>query len=117
MLLSPPFEMAQSKWPSPLKSPVATAVGRNPAGRVGRSAKLLSAESLIIRDGRDRRPAGTLGVPGRHAPPQDRLKLSPALAACFHPRNRGWKLKLLLFSDLSSCFAFGGTNFSGRDCW
>jgi hypothetical protein len=40
MLLSPAFVIAQSRWPSPLKSPVAIDVGMFPAGSVGRKAKL-----------------------------------------------------------------------------
>src|SRR5947208_2319269 len=39
MLLSPVFATAQSTWPSPLKSPVTTAVGMKPAGSVGLKLK------------------------------------------------------------------------------
>lgn len=50
-VLSPPFATTKSGLPSPLKSPVATAVGMYPAGKEGRSRSPGSAEGENCADG------------------------------------------------------------------
>src|SRR5580658_523902 len=96
MLLSPPLATAQSNFPSPLKSPLTTAVGRKPAGRAERRLKpaRVGEVAFVLRGFAAESPL-TLAVFGVGASRASCLLYlavysgpSPKACAAFQPRNR-----------------------------